>query len=162
MLWREYLWLMAPHLLIGLIFKNIFEDHMTLNLCCQLDHIWNQGNLQQLGTFLGVGGGNWIIWGKMIHSKSRLQLLVAAYMKQCGRGKLLPFACLPSLSLASSSTLLLRRSSTDIRTYFFGTPMETEKQLRCPASWMEQLPDSWPFYQETVNVGLAGPQPVRY
>ena len=36
------------------------------------------------------------------------------------------------------------------RTYFFGIQMNTEDQLRHPASWTEQLLCSWPFCQDTV------------
>lgn len=41
---------------------------------------------------------------------------------------LLLFACLPSLSLAGSSTLLLRHPLAGVRTLFFKSPVQTEDQ----------------------------------
>lgn len=57
---------------------------------------------------------------------SLAHLLVAAHWQGCGRRKLLLFACLPSLSLASSSTLLLPFAG--VRIHFFGIPTYIEDQ----------------------------------
>lgn len=80
---------------------------------------------------------------------------VAAHIKRHGRRKLLHVACLPTLSLASSSILLPRRSCAAIRTYFFGSRaspgIPRNSSIRHPASGIKQLPDSWPVQWETAS-----------
>ncbi|KAL6056262.1 hypothetical protein STEG23_020631 [Scotinomys teguina] len=61
-------------------------------------------------------------------------------------------------------SLLSAINNPSLRPYFAAfsqdwTPVYTEDGLRQPASWTEQLLDSWTFHPETVIVGLAGPQP---
>lgn len=110
-------------------------------ICCPLqeDHVTAIGLLWWLPTLLRLGyaitqtsgptcEGFFLIRsfevGRFILSLAHL--LVAAHWQGRGRRKLLLFACLPSLSLASSSTLLLPFAGVRIR--FFGIPTYIEAQ----------------------------------
>lgn len=100
------------------------------------------------------------------HPKSGPRCLVAACtkgMEEQSFGVFVLFcfvAYLPSFSLASSSNLL-RRFFSGSRTYF-RIPMKTERSAEPSSLWSKQLPDPWPFCQETTIVGLAGPQLVSH
>lgn len=63
-------------------------------------------------------------------------------------------ACLSLLSLASPSVLLPWLPCTSTGTYFSGTPMWTENQLRHAVLWTEGVRDPWPCPSGDVTVGL--------
>lgn len=46
-------------------------------------------------------------------------------------------------------------SFTGLRAYFFGIPAYNEDQLRHPASWSEELLNSWDFHSQLAVIELA-------
>lgn len=91
-------------------------------LGCQIEHIWTQRKQKQLDILWGICLIGSFEVRKDLQLLARSYLLMVAYINGLGRRKLLHFACLPSLFLASSSTLLLRYSFAGIRTHFFRIP----------------------------------------
>lgn len=72
------------------------------------------------------------------------------------------FSCLIPLSLARPAILLLRRSFSGIRIYFFGIPTQTEDQQlsRTPTPGLRVETScviNGPFCQETAFAGLLKP-----
>lgn len=104
------------------------------NLGCQLDYVWHQLKPKQLGTpvrdFLDQ-----IIESGKTYPLSEPHLLLAAYIKGQGRRKLLLFACLFSLLLASLSILMMRQSFTVVKIYFFQILTQTEDSSSLQILW---------------------------
>lgn len=69
-----------------------------------------------------------VICSRKAYSKCEEQLPVTAEMKGHGQGKLLLFAYLPSLLVASSAILWLLYSFTGVRIHFVKFPVWTEDQ----------------------------------
>lgn len=87
------------------------SETMMADLGCQFDYIRNHLKPTQMWTSVK----EFLHWDRRSHLKFGVHLLVAAHIKRQRRRIILLWACLPSLSLASSSILLLMHIKTFFR-----------------------------------------------
>lgn len=127
--------------------NGLTEGAIMTNLHCQLDWTWNQVKPKPWDT--AVRDFLTRLCGAGRASESRP--LVAGPHRRKWKKKTWLFACLTSLPLARLFILFLRHFFTNIRTDFFGIPIQTEdsvspgfhiETVRHPPSWTEQIPES--------------------